>query len=50
MSLVVFDDSDQERMRKVAKKYSTKSDEKTEESDDTEDKTAGRLTHILAGI
>ena len=34
MSLVVFDDSDQERMRKVAKKYSTKSDEKTEESDD----------------
>ena len=34
MSLVVFDDSDQERMRKVAKKYSKKPEEKTEEVDD----------------
>ena len=34
MSLVVFNDSDQERMRKVAEKYSKKPDKKTEEVDD----------------
>ena len=37
MSLVVFDDSDKERMRKVAEKYSTKPKEETDEKENVED-------------